>query len=450
MSTSGSSAKRKGDVISPPPQSKESKMAKPGDMAQGTAEMTAAMPDWVSMFRTQLTDDLKSEITTQVTGISTQVNSIQRTVSDLKTSIDTACDLSEKANTAMIALGNRIKALEEENAMLKSQLRESEKQQTFITNKLAKLEDYSRHNNLILLGVNETQDEDPEQKALNIFSEHLEITNVNILVAHRYGKKNADKARPLIVKFLGPNCRKKVWDNRHKLKDTQIYMQEDYSRETEAKRKKLYPVLKYAKSLEEYKRKACLDGDKLIIKGKAYTTETLHKLPDNLNPEKVCTRTQNGITAFYRSGAPLSNFHYAKFDLDGKQFTCVEQVIWYKCAKMFGDDPTANMILNCDDPAEQKRLGKRVLGSSPNVDTKLWSETMPEIISAAAKAKFTQNVHLRDYLKGTSPNILAEANPHDRTWSCGYGLSNRETFNQNLWSGTNELGKILMDLRNEL
>lgn len=43
-----------------------------------------------------------------------------------------------------------------------------------------------------------------------------------------------------------------------------------------------------------------------------------------------------------------------------------------------------------------------------------------------------------------------EANPKDSIWSCGLAANDPDIFDQSKWKGQNLLGKILMQIREEL
>ena len=68
----------------------------------------------------------------------------------------------------------------------------------------------------------------------------------------------------------------------------------------------------------------------------------------------------------------------------------------------------------------------------------------------SVKAKFEQNHDLRDILLQTENNILAEANPYDNFWSCGYSLHDEKIWSPRTWEGKNILGDILMEVRRNL
>ena len=69
-------------------------------------------------------------------------------------------------------------------------------------------------------------------------------------------------------------------------------------------------------------------------------------------------------------------------------------------------------------------------------------------MAIAVKAKFQQNRTRMDYLKSTAPKMLVHANAHDQVWANGLAITDKNTLNPVNYKGNNELGKLLMDIRN--
>ena len=71
-------------------------------------------------------------------------------------------------------------------------------------------------------------------------------------------------------------------------------------------------------------------------------------------------------------------------------------------------------------------------------------------IFAIAMFQFLQNDHLRKALFDTAGTTLAEASPQDCIWGIGHMANAPEAQQQATWRGTNWLGYILTDIREEL
>ena len=84
-------------------------------------------------------------------------------------------------------------------------------------------------------------------------------------------------------------------------------------------------------------------------------------------------------------------------------------------------------------PSQAKRLGRRI------ALRKDWEQVKISIMTEIVRAKFTQNPELADKLIATGDAHLEEGNDWgDRTWGTVNGV------------GANNLGKILMQIRDEI
>ena len=114
-------------------------------------------------------------------------------------------------------------------------------------------------------------------------------------------------------------------------------------------------------------------------------------------------------------------------------------------AELFGDKEIHKQIIACDDPAEIKKLGRRVR----KFDASVWDQAKYSIVLNGNWKKFSQNPQLRDFLLSTGDQILVEASPYDTIW--GIGLSaDQAVAGPQSWRGENLLGFALMEVRDEL
>jgi ribA/ribD-fused uncharacterized protein len=152
------------------------------------------------------------------------------------------------------------------------------------------------------------------------------------------------------------------------------------------------------------------------------------------------------VFLFYHAESPFSNFHPAKYNLDGITFTCAEQGMMFSKAALFYDTMIAKAILDETEPKVFKALGRKV----SNFNDVEWKKHRENIVYRQVFAKFSQNPALSDALLATGDKILAEASPRDVVWGIGYSSSNPKAYNPSLWRGSNLLGKILMRVREDL
>lgn len=138
------------------------------------------------------------------------------------------------------------------------------------------------------------------------------------------------------------------------------------------------------------------------------------------------------ITEFQGQWRWLSNFWPARVVYDGYEFPSSEHA--YVAAKL-------GMRIYYEDIAfstatQAKRFG-RMKPTSPN-----WESRKREVMLEIVRDKFTRNQALKTALLATGDTELQEGNRwHDHYWGiCPPGSGN----------GRNELGKILMQVRQEL
>lgn len=126
----------------------------------------------------------------------------------------------------------------------------------------------------------------------------------------------------------------------------------------------------------------------------------------------------------------FSNFAPAPFEFLGYQFACSEQ------AFMFGkseDSDYRAKVLATPNPYEVKALGRKV-NLRPD-----WDDLKYPWMVSVLKAKFSQNVHLRNLLLSTAELPIHE-NCKDPWWGGGPNFPN----------GKDLLGKALMEVRSWL
>ncbi|XP_065678091.1 uncharacterized protein LOC136093101 [Hydra vulgaris] len=139
------------------------------------------------------------------------------------------------------------------------------------------LEDRSRRNNLRIEGITENVNktwEETEDKVLKLFSKTLEVNEVEIERAHRIGYEKDGKTRTIILKLLRFKDKAKILKEAHRLKGLNIYINEDYSRETSIIRKKLFSE---AKLRRENGENVDVRYDKIIKLKSDFTKKDLSK-----------------------------------------------------------------------------------------------------------------------------------------------------------------------------
>jgi ribA/ribD-fused uncharacterized protein len=152
------------------------------------------------------------------------------------------------------------------------------------------------------------------------------------------------------------------------------------------------------------------------------------------------------FTFFWRSDSPFSQWHPSQFTVGGITYSCAEQYMMHQKALLFRDAKTAALVLATDDPAKQKKLGRRVSPFRGGV----WERECRRIVKDGNMAKFSQNPELKAALFATAGTTLVEASPLDQIWGVGLAASDPAIQNRATWRGENRLGEALTQVREEL
>ena len=144
--------------------------------------------------------------------------------------------------------------------------------------------------------------------------------------------------------------------------------------------------------------------------------------------------------AFYAHKSFLSNFYSCKICIRNQTFTCLEQ--GYQCTKaeLCDDWKAYDEILRMTFPVDMKRAGAKI------ETTPFWEAHKLEVMEDLLYCKFKQNKQLYYSLLNTRPLNLIEATL-DSYWgaNCLFGSI---ALVEGSWEGTNNLGKLLMKVRN--
>lgn len=133
--------------------------------------------------------------------------------------------------------------------------------------------------------------------------------------------------------------------------------------------------------------------------------------------------------------SPLALFPI-KMDVDGNTYTFPSVEHYYQAMKFFANDERFNIILGLPNPDDARLLTKTPeykKNRRPDFDKNKF-----DIMEQGLRAKFIQNPDAAELLKSTGNAILIKACPV--CYKCGFGIG----------SGTNRIGKTLMQIRQEL
>lgn len=143
----------------------------------------------------------------------------------------------------------------------------------------------------------------------------------------------------------------------------------------------------------------------------------------------------NQVINFYHlreAFGDFSNFAWYAIELDGKIWPTSEH--YFQAQKFAGlpDEEAVRAAKSAREAAEMGRDRQRPLRPD-------WNELKDDVMRKAVFAKFTQHGELRDLLLSTGDATLVEHTTNDNYWGDGGD-----------GSGKNMLGKILMEVREQL
>jgi ribA/ribD-fused uncharacterized protein len=134
------------------------------------------------------------------------------------------------------------------------------------------------------------------------------------------------------------------------------------------------------------------------------------------------------------------------FVVDGVRYATAEHFMMAGKARLFGDAPMLDEILQAKSPASAKALGRKVAG----FDEQTWRKGRWDIVVQGNTAKFGQHDDLRAFLLNTGDRVLVEASPFDRIWGIGMAAKNSAVENPSQWKGLNLLGFAVMESRSRI
>lgn len=145
-------------------------------------------------------------------------------------------------------------------------------------------------------------------------------------------------------------------------------------------------------------------------------------------------------------GSVFSNFYSCQFELEGKTWNCSEQYYMYHKALTFGDQETADKILETTEASEAKKLGRQV----KDFDDKVWDQWKYHYMYKCVYAKFSQNEDLQDAMSMMHDKHFVEGSPVDGVWGVRLDWRDPRIHDPREWNGQNLLGRVLDEVRDDL
>lgn len=141
---------------------------------------------------------------------------------------------------------------------------------------------------------------------------------------------------------------------------------------------------------------------------------------------------------FYKVSDPygcFSNFSLHPIEVDGIYWQTVEH--YYQAQKFVGTDNVGlfQVIRDAKTPMDAAQIGRdRTLKLRPD-----WDEVKRQVMWQGVLTKFLSHTDIQAILLDTGDELIVEDSPTDYYWGCGQEKT-----------GQNQLGKILMNVRQEI
>ena len=267
---------------------------------------------------------------------------------------------------------------------------------------------------------------------------------LDIVSTARLGKYNPIKGCPISVVFVKKADADHVYNSK-KLLGKGVYVDREHSSTTEAERKRLRPILRAARRLDEYRGLCKLEGTKLTIKGKTYSFDNLHDLPANISTHIVSSQQNEQYYGFFGEFSSLSNFHPALFIHEGVKYHTSVQYIQKIKADFSNDRETAAQIMLAATPYECKRLGRSV----KNCNVEAWNSAAMDLCYPGLLSKFQQNPGFSSFLRDTGNKTILECCYND-VWGNGLLLGDPRCLDPKVYEKQGILEFMLENIRCEL
>ncbi|XP_064472424.1 uncharacterized protein LOC135386446 [Ornithodoros turicata] len=222
-----------------------------------TEDDLSAVEKLFKLFEAKL-DEKHPELLIEIKSIHLKLEDTDKRLNNLTTKVDSVMnDVST------------LPALKADMSTIQDRVKTSESIISNFADSLDDLENRSRRDNLIFHGINDNSNEtwsQAESKVISFCHDNLgvSLSDSDIERAHRLGKFQNARNRPIIVKFSSFKTKQTTLSNGFKLKSTKFSVDEDFSLNVRVARKHLLTFAKAQSSTFK------LNFNKLYIDGKCY------------------------------------------------------------------------------------------------------------------------------------------------------------------------------------
>lgn len=225
-------------------------------------------------------------------------------------------EMFTQINQKLQNMDDKLEFLIEENSRIKEENKRLKDKVIVQEQKIGSLEREILRKNIIIRGIEDKEEENREETAGKLMTVihklGIQIRNEDIDEIKRIGKYIRDRQRPILLKLTTGNKKIEILRKSKDLKGTNIWLEDDYTKEVLAERKWLIPQMKEARN-KGYK--AYLKYNKLVVNDEIYGIDDLKIHEEETVEKPVETNTENGNkkrTASERSPANMTETEHIK------------------------------------------------------------------------------------------------------------------------------------------
>ena len=148
---------------------------------------------------------------------------------------------------------------------------------------------------------------------------------------------------------------------------------------------------------------------------------------------------------FYTKDSPYSNHHKSPFTMEGKSFTTMETYIALQRWRIARQPDLEKEVWREEDPVKMKQVIRQCEGLHEDE----WRAKVVALIQPALIEKIKQNEYIRKRLLSSGNKRISEASTN-MLWGIGLYITHNNVFNKELWTGSNIMGTMLEQIREEL
>ena len=190
-------------------------------------------------------NDIFQKLSTKIDGIETKIDSVNSNIDTIRNEIFSKVEAVQKTADAALKIAEETKKeMKKEISKVMNYCDTLKSENTRLKGYVNHLDNYSRRNNLVIGGIEESNEEHCEQLVLTFFKDKLKLDDdtvnaIKIDRCHRLGKRLAHVTRPrsLIVRFRDFSDRQCIWIAKKNLVDKSVHINEHFSGDTEFKRR---------------------------------------------------------------------------------------------------------------------------------------------------------------------------------------------------------------------